>query len=87
MPASTDTFTFTGQSLTGWFQYRDLATGRMLEAEPGGTYAMQPLEPGLPVPPDARWLPSGTAAAKAVAKAAADTSTPAPAKAEGGDQA
>ena len=40
MPAS-DTYTFTGQARTGWYSYRDLATGRMLEAEPGGTYAIQ----------------------------------------------
>ena len=80
-----DTYTFTGQARTGYYAYRDPATGRMLEADPGGTYAMQPLEPGLPVPPDARWLPSSTPAAKAVTKAAADMTGPA--KAEGGDQA
>jgi hypothetical protein len=77
-----DSFTFTGQARTGWFAYTDTATGRMLEADPGGTYSMVPMEPGLAVPPDARWLPAGLPAAKAVAKAAADTK---PASAPGGE--
>lgn len=75
--ALADTFTFTGQARTGWYAYRDLATGRMLEAEPGGTYQIQALEPGLPVPPDGQWVPGTAAAAKATATA----------QAEGGDQA
>ena len=83
MPAS-DTFTFTGQARTGWYAYRDLATGRMLEAEPGGTYQIQALEPGLPVPPPGgQWVPATASAAKATAKAS--TSDAAPASAPGGD--
>ena len=92
--ASDTTYTFTGQARTGWFSYRDLATGRMLEADPGGTYNIQPLEPGLPMPPDAQWLPSASPAARAAAKAAADaqalaeaasTSETTPASVPGGD--
>ena len=81
---ASDTYTFTGQARTGWFSYRDVTTGRMLEADPGGTYTIQALEPGLPVPPDWRWLPASTPAARAAAKAA-DTSATAPASTPGGD--
>jgi hypothetical protein len=51
-----DRFTFTGQSTLGYFSYADTDTGRMLVADPGGTYGIRATEAGLAVPPpDGRW--------------------------------
>jgi hypothetical protein len=51
-----DTFTYTGQSTLGYFSYADLDSGEMLVADPGGSYSIRAVEPGLPVPPgDGRW--------------------------------
>ena len=60
-----------------WYQgYLDTATGKMLIAQPGGTYSMFPVDPGLPVPPsDGRW------GAPAVPPAVVPVSVPAPAPA------
>ena len=80
-----DSYTFTGQARTGWPAYRDTATGRMLEADPGGTYQIQALEPGLPMPPNPQWVPATKADVKAAAAKAADTSEAAPASAPGGE--
>lgn len=93
MPA--DQFTFISwEPELGYFAYRDLATQRMLIGSPGYTTAMQPVEPGLPVPPrDGRWAGAGTVAAKAAraaaeaARALADTGITVPAQAAGGEQA
>lgn len=42
----------------GYFRYADAATGQMLIASPGESYAIRPVEEGLPVPPDdGRWDP------------------------------
>ena len=47
---------FTGQSTLGYFSYADTDTGRMLVADPGGTYGIRATEQGLVVPPpDGRW--------------------------------
>ena len=82
---ASDSYTFTGQTHMGWPAYRDTATGRMLEADPGGTYQIEALEPQFPVPPSAQWVPATKADVKAAAARAADTSQAAPASAEGGD--
>lgn len=51
-----DRFTFTGQGTLGYFSYADTDTGRMLVADPGGTYGIRATEQGLVVPPpDGRW--------------------------------
>ena len=51
-----DRFSFTGQSTLGYFSYADTDTGRMLVADPGGTYGIRATEQGLVVPPpDGRW--------------------------------
>ena len=81
MVAASDTFTFIGQQTTGWYRYRDAATGSMLVADPGGTYQIRPLEPDLPVPPDGQWVAAFTASPPAKAKAS--TSETAPPQAEG----
>ena len=52
-----DTYTFTGLGPTGYYAYTDLATEKMLIAEPGGTYGIRAVEEGFPVPPgDGRWV-------------------------------
>lgn len=57
-------YPFLGVTGRSYVQYLDTDTGRMLQAEPGGTYAMQPV-PGagnVPVPPgDGLWGPGETA--------------------------
>lgn len=51
-----DAFTFLGQVTTGFPDYRDTATSRMLVAEPGGSYGIEAIDGQLPVPPaDGRW--------------------------------
>jgi len=68
----------------GWPSYRDASTGRMLEAGPGDTCTIQALEPNLPMPPSAQWVPATKADAKAAAARAADTSQATPPVPEGG---
>ena len=80
-----DSYTFTGYAHMGWPSYRDTGTGRMLEADPGGTYTIQALEPSLPMPPSPQWVPATKADLKAAAARAADTSVPAPASTAGGE--
>lgn len=49
-------FTFTGYVTTGYQDYRDTATGRMLVADPGGSYGIQAIDLQLAVPPpDGKW--------------------------------
>jgi hypothetical protein len=56
-------YRFTGYGRTGYFAYRDLATGKMLIADPGGVYEMQSVTLMDPVPPgDGRWEPVPAAA-------------------------
>ena len=51
-----DEYTYLGLTTLGYMDYADLATGKTLVAEPGGSYAIRPVEPGSPVPPgDGRW--------------------------------
>jgi hypothetical protein len=51
-------FKFTGHSKTGYPDYADMATGRMLVAEPGESYEIRAVNQGAPVPPDdGRWDP------------------------------
>jgi hypothetical protein len=51
-----DSFTFTGPATLGYMAYADTETGEMLVAEPGQSYGIRAVEPGLPVPPgDGRW--------------------------------
>ena len=52
-----DTYTFTGLGPTGYYAYTDLATEKMLIAEPGESYGIRAVEEGFPVPPgDGRWV-------------------------------
>jgi hypothetical protein len=49
-------FAFTGLSTTGYPDYRDTATSRMLVADPGGSYGIEAIDLRLAVPPpDGRW--------------------------------
>jgi hypothetical protein len=49
-------FNYTGVSTLGYFSYADTGTGKMLVADPGGSYSMRAIDPGLAVPPpDGRW--------------------------------
>ena len=54
MPAAT-TYEFTGFVTTGFPDYRDTATGRMLVAEPGAEYGIQAINLTDPVPPGTQW--------------------------------
>ena len=52
-----DVYTFTGLGPTGYYAYTDLATEKMLIAEPGESYGIRATEEGFPVPPgDGRWV-------------------------------
>jgi hypothetical protein len=49
-------FVYTGSGTRSYMDYCDLATDRMLVAEPGGTYGMRATWDKLPVPPgDGFW--------------------------------
>jgi hypothetical protein len=49
-------YTFTGYVTTGYQDYRDTGTGKMLVADPGGSYGIQAIDLQLAVPPpDGRW--------------------------------
>jgi hypothetical protein len=51
-------YRFTGYATLGYPAYRDVATGGMLSAVPGGAYEMQSVTLMDPVPPsDGRWEP------------------------------
>ena len=51
-------FTFLGHSTLGFPDYCDMATGRMLIADPGESYEIRAVNQGAPVPPDdGRWDP------------------------------
>ena len=52
MPAAT--YEFTGYVTTGFPDYRDTATGRMLIAEPGGSYGIEAINGGG-IPPGTQW--------------------------------
>ena len=50
------TYSFVGLNTLGYPDYRDLATGRMLVADPGGSYGIAAIDSQLAVPPpDGRW--------------------------------
>jgi len=54
-------YRFTGYAKTGYMAYRDLDSGLVLIAEPGGVYQMQSVTLTDPVPPnDGRWEPVPT---------------------------
>jgi hypothetical protein len=56
-------YRFTGYATLGYPAYRDVATGAMLSADPGGVYEMQSVTLMDPVPPsDGRWEPAAAAA-------------------------
>jgi hypothetical protein len=48
-------YSFTGHVTTGFPDYRDTATGRMLIAEPGGSYGIEAIN-GAGVPPGTQWV-------------------------------
>ena len=49
-------YSFVGLNTLGYPDYRDLATGRMLVADPGGSYSIAAIDAQLAVPPpDGRW--------------------------------
>ena len=47
-------YSFTGHVTTGFPDYRDTATGRMLIAEPGGSYGIEAINGGG-IPPGTEW--------------------------------
>jgi hypothetical protein len=50
-------YQYTGQFTLGYPDYRDTGTGRMLTAEPGGSYGIAAVDGVMAVPPhDGRWL-------------------------------
>jgi hypothetical protein len=51
-------FTFTGTVTTGFPDYRDTATGRMLVAEPGHSYGIEAINLTDAVPPGSLWVPA-----------------------------
>ena len=52
-----EAYKFTGTQTLGYFAYGDVSTGRMLVADPGGSYQIRACEEGLAVPPpDGRWV-------------------------------
>lgn len=83
--------TYTGETPCTYPWYRDVtdpAAPKTLDAEPGGTYAIQPvdgqlvsdgkggLEPvELPVPPDGHWKPATKTAQRAAHSDAGSTDT------------
>lgn len=52
-------YSFTGYVTTGFPDYRDTATGRMLVAEPGGSYGIEAINLTDAVPPGALWTAAG----------------------------
>ena len=56
MPAAT--YEFTGYVTTGFPDYRDTATGRMLVAEPRGIYSIEAINLTDAVPPGVQWIPA-----------------------------
>lgn len=67
MPAAQ--YEFTGYVTTGFPDYRDTATGRMLVAEPGGSYGIEAINGGGLPPGTGQW---------ATASGGSDTSSGAP---------
>jgi hypothetical protein len=53
VPAAT--YEFTGQNTLGYPDFRDTATGKMLVAEPGGSYGIAAIDGGGVPPGDGRW--------------------------------
>jgi hypothetical protein len=51
-------FVFTGNVTTGFPDYRDTATGRMLVAEPRGCYGIEAVNLTDAVPPGVQWIPA-----------------------------
>jgi hypothetical protein len=56
-------YTFTGYVTTGFPDYRDTATGRTLVADPGGSYSIEAIDPGRPVPPYGPWAAAAVSGA------------------------
>jgi hypothetical protein len=55
------TYEFTGQNTLGYPDYADTGTGRMLVAEPGGSYGIRAIDGRAAVPPaDGRWATAGS---------------------------
>lgn len=48
-------FNYLGLSTLGYPSYADTDTGRMLVADPGGSYGIRAIEDGAVPPPDGRW--------------------------------
>jgi hypothetical protein len=48
-------YDYAGLSVMGYPAYADTATGRMLIAEPGGSYGIRAIDGGAVPPPDGRW--------------------------------
>jgi hypothetical protein len=49
-------YSYLGLSTLGYPDFADLETGRMLVAEPGGSYGIRAIDGVAPVPPgDGRW--------------------------------
>ena len=56
-------FQFTGYVTTGYPDYRDVVTGRMLVADPGSAYVIAAIDGKAAVPPgDGRWAAATTSA-------------------------
>ena len=54
-------YDYTGLSILGYPAYADTGTGKMLVAEPGGSYGIRAIDAGLAVPPpDGRWAEAGS---------------------------
>ena len=74
-------YPFLGITGRSYVQYTDEATGHILQAQPGGTYAMQPV-PGagnVPVPPgDGLWGPPVSDSGAAADKTPADDASAPP---------
>jgi hypothetical protein len=51
-------YEFTGNVTTGFPDYRDTATGRMLVAEPRGIYSIEAINLTDAVPPGVQWIPA-----------------------------
>lgn len=88
-------YAYTGGVVMYYQDYLDVATGKMLVAEPGGSYVMVATDPARPVPPtDGRWAgappvpppPPFVAATQLAQPVTAPAPAPAPAP-QGGESA
>ena len=62
-------YLYTGTGMRKYMDYADLATGRMLVAEPGGQYEMRVSDSRFPVPPADGYWEAVTPPAKSVPEA------------------